>query len=114
MKIRSGFVSNSSTSSFCIYGAEPPDEWIEKLDEEDTKEHAGELVRDFNKENGTHLLVEGGPSYLGYTFYIGREWCCIEDDETGGQFKMSIEQALEKLFGRKVKCSTVEEAWREG
>ena len=97
MKIRNGFVSNSSTSSFCIYGAA-----IDKSKvDEDAVEKAGLEYHRGDPNNGDDYV------------YIGRSWCSIKDDETGAQFKKNIEILLKEMF-ETTKCSTYEEAWRDG
>lgn len=97
MKIRNGFVSNSSTTSFCIYGIssdsidEDVDDMEEKIEEAGLEIHSGE---------------EG-------TKYIGRSWRNIKDNETGLDFKHNIEKTIFDLFGKE-KCYTIEEAWYNG
>lgn len=123
MKVRKGFVSNSSTSSFCIYGIQADSEMLAKavkiLDPESelvedggygeyvTSEwEAGDVVS--NKTN-----LEYHQAYCEYN-YFGRSWSGIGDDETGKQFKDSVEKEIKSLFGEDVKCFTIEEAWRDG
>ena len=43
--------------------------------------------------------------------YIGRSWDSVGDDETGKQFKESVETKLAEMLGKKVECCTVSEAW---
>jgi hypothetical protein len=45
---------------------------------------------------------------------IGRDFDSIGDDETGNQFKTSVEKELKGLIGEDIKCSKYEEAWRDG
>lgn len=104
MKIRQGFVSNSSTTSFVIYGV-----YVNKgkynLDMEDEKL--------FEKMKGLELITERGQNDYGGV-YIGRNWTSIKDDETGASFKKSVEDSVEKLLGEKVECDTHQEAWFDG
>jgi len=96
MKIRNGFVSNSSSSSFCIYGIK-----IKGREKEGRAEEIG-------------LEAHYGDSNLGDNYlYIGRSWCNIGDNETGAQFKKDIEKKIKDAFGID-KCSTIEEAWQNG
>jgi hypothetical protein len=46
--------------------------------------------------------------------YVGRSWDTIKDDETGAEFKKSVEAKIAEIVGKEVKCSTMEEAWRDG
>jgi hypothetical protein len=120
MKIRSGFVSNSSSSSFCIFGISlDQDELLaiigkttqECEDGEDGIYDALEQAEEKLKEKG--LNFERGPDYGDYA-YVGRYWTSIGDDETGAQFKASVSDAIAEAFGEKKSCSTHEEAWRDG
>lgn len=108
MKIRMGFVSNSSSSSFCIYGASIEFDDVGKLLGTDGFD---ESVLD-EKLQGTgleyHTISELD------VLYIGREWSKIGDDETGLQFKNSVKQKLKDIFGKELKVRTIEEAWKNG
>lgn len=80
MKIRNGFVSNSSTSSFCIYGIRINGELKPGLESELYK-------LGFDVEPVDSLI------------YIGKSWDKIKDDETGKQFKESIIETLKPVLG---------------
>ncbi len=96
MKIRLGFVSNSSTTSFLIYGIELTSEELEKLTED--------LPELLEKE---YSYDEDG--------YLGRSWDTVKDDETGKQFKESVEKEVKKLFpNKKLEFRTVKEAYSDG
>ena len=97
MKIRKGFVSNSSSTSFCIYGIhvyDPADDLYEEAEE-------------------LGLFVRG--DQCGDGLYIGKSWTRIGDDETGKEFKERTEKDLKEIFpDQEIKCSTLEEAWYDG
>jgi len=160
MKNRRGFVSNSSTTSFCIYGAYLEssdeisllscikragfDEFISKIDKilkdekhwwtktykaqlemlkriKDLDEDETRIVEDFLQDHvekflelclGDSFSMHYGPEGEGR--YIGRNWSEIRDNETGAQFKETIEESLKTFFGAEFKCGTYEEAWRDG
>ena len=95
MKKRNGFVSNSSSTSFCIYGASVEDELDAKLPE------------------GFGYWY-GDPNYSPRQIYIGREWSSIKDDETGKQFKDNVKETLKKLLGKDIKCRIIEEGYFDG
>lgn len=141
MKVRQGFVSNSSTTSFCIYGicestTKIKEALIEKgfATEEDLadgvseylddwsynkRKRDGELTEeDVDKNEGRYFKAEDGYT-LDYIdddeySYLGIPWKNIEEDETGAQFKTRIETKMKTLFGDDIECGTHEEAWRDG
>ena len=122
MKIRNGFVSNSSSSSFCIYGGEVDFEVIAKVFEK----HGREFDKEDEYENRDTLeallkeldlgikVIYTDEYYCEGNYLLGRDFDCIGDNETGGQFKKSVRDGLEKLTGQSVECSSQEHAWRDG
>jgi len=135
MKIRTGFVSNSSSSSFCIFGICLDEEKIvEKLkekghmpqDEESFYDWAyeahfyGEPTPEKIEKVKDHLFYKEGlemhqiDDYTSYT-YIGAAWKNIKDDETGKGFQNRITNILRDLLDDpELKVSTCEVAWRDG
>lgn len=96
MKIRQGFVSNSSTTSFLIYGVSVDD---------------AELVDKAWDVEG----IEGYGNPYDSGGWIGASWCQVRDDETGAQFKARVEAKLFTELGIKPEqCDTIEQAWRDG
>ena len=118
MKIRNGFVSNSSSSSFCIYGASLEfDELVEKLKETDiiSEEKLNEIIDNEYDEQEEEILniIDDNSNLEVYQYdddvWIGRSWSSIADDETGGEFKESIKAELEKLLGPNLDLYTYSE-----
>jgi len=115
MKIRNGFVSNSSSSSFCIYGVSINKkeliEKMEKINKEITEEDK-EDIWSFLYQEEKDLFVSEGPYDYSGNIYIGKSWSSIRDDQTGKEFKEETQQRLKKLTGEEIRCCTIEEAWR--
>jgi hypothetical protein len=120
MKVRSGFVSNSSSSSFCIYGAcFDLDEMLEKVRSTNflTEDVLNEIAQ-FEEEGEYYEITEVLQSKMNLKFnqdedqekfWIGKSWSSIGDDETGKEFKDSVKAELEKVFGPGIDCNTYDE-----
>jgi hypothetical protein len=106
MKISNGFVSNSSSSSFMIYGVRLGYKDVDKINK--TKD-----IENFLIEKG--LPYETIPDCDEY--YIGYSRDTIKDDETGKQFKERIEKEIKealKDFELNLKFNTYSEGWYQG
>jgi hypothetical protein len=103
MKIRQGFVSNSSSSSFLMWGAVINGE----VDDINDKEY------EYRKKTNVSLSV-----YCPYddeTIYIGRELMLMKDDETLRQFKDDTEKAVKECLNEsKLGFGFQEESWYNG
>ncbi len=85
MKIRSGFVSNSSSSSFCILGLEVNEDTFEKVDSISYSQ------RDANSLESHYGISCEDQRYIGF---------CpekMQENETLDQFKDRIVEAASKL-----------------
>lgn len=79
MKIRLGFVSNSSSTSFCIFGLYVGD---------NVEVEALKLVKD------NELRVEYGCSEWDDSVYVGLPPSAMKDDETLSQFRDRVRRQL--------------------
>ena len=121
MKIRLGFVSNSSTSSFCIYGVRTGseeikniikdfncvknidlnlDEWEWKIDWEEIK---SQIIEALGREFSFFFSLDN------CFFYVGRELSSLKENETGSQFQTSVVDVVNKKFKIKNKCQILNE-----
>ena len=78
MKIRQGFVSNSSSTSFCIYGVCLEDS---KVDYEEIEGLADAAEVE---------LYRGDDDFK----YLGLAWSTIKDDQTGLAFKQATKEKV--------------------
>jgi hypothetical protein len=122
MKQRFGFISNSSSSSFCIYGFHFTKDMVS---EEEIKKWAGKDFSEDYKNNefrfefcefveeklkGTKLSINSYEGEEGY--YIGRDWSKIGDKETGKQFKDSVKKDVKTIFGKNIQnFETLGDGW---
>lgn len=93
MKIRTGFVSNSSSSSFCILGV---------LIQREEFNEIRERIFDYG------LLYECGISnYKDTDAIIGFCPWHMKEDETFAQFKDRVKEALNKVLKKKVSVGDI-------
>lgn len=103
MKIRNGFVSNSSSTSFALYGAYISDEEVEAAGEK-----RGLDIDDMcNCEILEALLEDTGLSYAtpNGDYLVGVDFEDMRDDETKAQFRERIQNTLQEIFGQPISCS---------
>ena len=125
MKTRNGFVSNSSSSSFLIYGTQVDESAVKKflmanksklsddlncLDDVDLEEKLEDYGSEC-REMVTQILKIDSHGSWEWDPYFGASWDEVGDNETGLQFKTRIEEKLKAAFGSKVRCATHSEAW---
>lgn len=103
MKIRTGFVSNSSSSSFCG--------WALRLDYEDIMEvfnyigdaedfsNSGKIfIEELFKGKDPQDLILLFNDYESGQLIIGRSYTSLNDEETGKQFKDKTEEIIKTVF----------------
>jgi len=90
MKITLGFVSNSSTTSFNIYG----------------------VIVDGDFTSETFLNEYFGEE--SFTKYLGVEWENMKGDETKKQFMERIDVEIQRLLGENYKGDYYSESYRDG
>ena len=136
MKIRNGFVSNSSSSSFCIYGISIDKSLITEQDEIKNlvkNNLNADEVENFEEEdylsfyeivdfleaplNEFNLYYNG--AYDWSETFIGRSWASLEDEETAGEFKKDVQTSIKEFFEKYLpgvepdECQTHQEAWHD-
>jgi hypothetical protein len=135
MKIRTGFISNSSASSFMIFGtAIDKDklssfpaymEAIKKLSEEIKEDTTGlskkELIEAVEEHHGSEEAVWAlvrdsfltcvAPCESDEVLYVGLSWNKVADNETGLQFKQRIQNEINRLLGQDLTCGSYSGAY---
>ena len=138
MKIRKGFVSNSSSSSFMIYGGSVDlyddnnldyviTKIMEKLNDKEIEEFKKYVYDDgdpddidkYELREYTETLVPKGYSIeTGYDadyMYIGVSPSRQPDDQNHGDWKKEIQTTLNGLFGEAISgYGWKEDCWRDG
>lgn len=96
MKIRNGYVSNSSSSSFCILGVELPGY-------SEISGNVGNLTRDRYDEikdgafDGDLTMYSGIADYSEESTFIGKYPSSMKDDETLLEFKERILKEINSI-----------------
>jgi len=126
MKKRIGFVSNSSSSSFCIYGYEISGIYTlaesliesdkaktllaEALGEKNSSKSAKELFEELKEKEGASealyalgidSVIDGESNYV----YLGRDYRSLRDEETGLEFRRAAFDCVEEFFSFKGKTA---------
>lgn len=143
MHIRKGFVSNSSSSSFLIYGVRDPkisleklstkeglkDEWTVWYKEQQAKygypdttfaAWANEIVDEGDIDELFYLLSRFAESFeiecetLFDEVFFGLDPRSMADNETMSEFKQRVCDTLALFIEGKFECQWHEEAWRDG
>lgn len=96
MKIRVGFVSNSSSSSFCFKGICIVNSVI-KFEDDDEDCDIGAALEDVIEKTGCDFLTyDLGGDECG-CLYIGVDYEDIGEDETGREFTERVQAACDKV-----------------
>lgn len=88
MKIRLGFVSNSSSSSFCAWGIH-----FENIKHDDDADFIDAMKKEF-EDTPVEIIHEWENERL----YLGLSYDNLKDDETGRQFKDRAEKEIKKVL----------------
>ena len=124
MKIRQWFVSNSSSSSFCIYGAYiregDAEKIIKKLKLSDSSDSCCDCLGEYVRKSSNLESHYGDCSDEVDKVCLGFSWDKMRDEETLGEFKKRIEEEIRKTLTDGIeddfdlKLGIHEEGWYNG
>lgn len=115
MKIRIGFVSNSSTSSFCIYGCSMDEnkaiDLLKSTGSLTEEQNTGEIYEILEEIAEKHKLKFHMPGDYADCAYFGFDFETIPNDINVGEWKAEKEAFLKTLFGENIDCCVFSEVW---
>ena len=117
MKVRVGFVSNSSTTSFCIYGCQ-----VDLYEAAELLLKAGSITQEQADNEDKWDVYDEAAKKAGMVSHQPDSWeqlffgftlTSIPDDAVFGEWKKEKEKLLKEFLGDDIECGFIEEAYQD-
>lgn len=111
MKMKSEFVTNSSSASFVVIGTSI------LLTDLQTEENEGQdnfdILDNLTKDTDLEYSFGCYGSWESDHVMVGIGYTKMGDDETLSQFKSRVKEEIKKAFGKNVEVGHIEDAWED-
>lgn len=122
MKIKTDFVTNSSSSSFVVMGIHVDMDKVDISKMQNIKSKRTFTIEDFMEDpyeyldphlKGTDLTWSSGSCYDDDDLMIGICYTSMGDDETLGEFKQRVRDQVKERLGYDATPGHIEECWMD-